>query len=77
MLVPICEKCYKKFVATKAKISPPHQDPDISIEEYLKSFQTYIEEMNDFIATEVKNKEKFNKFVFLSKKDLKFTDLGL
>jgi hypothetical protein len=76
MLVPICEKCYKKFVATKTKLSPPRQDPNMPIKEYFKLFQIYIVTLDDFIDIEAinnlfinglseKNKQKIGNFLSL------------
>ena len=58
MLLPICEECYKKFIATKDRnnIYFPYQEPGTSVKEYHKLFQTYLlgSGCHD-IATERKN----------------------
>ena len=44
MLLPICEECYKKIIATKDRnIVPfPDQGPGMPIKEYHKLFQVYV-----------------------------------
>ena len=59
MLLPICEECYKKIIATKDRsVAPfPDQGPGMPIKEYHKLFQVYVlgAGYHD-IGTEKKNK---------------------
>jgi hypothetical protein len=59
MLLPICEECYKKIVATKARsiLAPaPCQEPGMPIKEYHKLFQSYLVALGESIDTERKNR---------------------
>ena len=42
MLVPICEKCFEKFVKKRSIIPLPMQEPGMPVKEYFKLFEFFI-----------------------------------
>ena len=42
MLVPICEKCFEKFVKKRSIVPLPMQEPGMPVKEYFKLFEMFI-----------------------------------